>query len=175
MKHVIALENANDSWKKVNEDDIRKQKEAGIQVITFDPATAKQYYAKAYEVAWESAIKASPQYGPQMRKLFSKWLYALLRSLAAAAAVLLGAMALLVTLDVVMRNVGLGTIVGQRGLGVQPAGRHAADRAVACIVTSTSAWMSCSYPCRAGSPGPRKTVTCSAWRSARCSSGTASG
>lgn len=34
----------------------------------------------------------------------------LLRSLAAAAAVLLGVMALLVTLDVAMRNVGLGTI-----------------------------------------------------------------
>jgi TRAP-type C4-dicarboxylate transport system substrate-binding protein len=72
MKHVIALESANDSWKKVNEDDIRKQKEAGILVITFDPATAKQYYAKAYDIAWENAIKASPQYGPQMRKLFSK-------------------------------------------------------------------------------------------------------
>jgi len=72
MKHVIALENGNDSWKKVNEDDIRKQKEAGIQVITFDAATAKQFYDKAYEVGWASAIKASPQYGPQMRKLFSK-------------------------------------------------------------------------------------------------------
>ena len=48
-----------------------KQKEAGIQVISFDAASAKQYYAKAYEVAWENAIKASPQYGPQMRKLFS--------------------------------------------------------------------------------------------------------
>jgi len=34
----------------------------------------------------------------------------LLKSLAAGAALLLGAMALLVTLDVVMRNVGLGTI-----------------------------------------------------------------
>ena len=68
MKHVIALENANDSWKKVNEDDIRKQKEAGIQVITF----GKDYYDRAYQVAWESAIKASPTYGPQMRKLFSK-------------------------------------------------------------------------------------------------------
>ena len=67
-RHVIALENANDSWKKVNQDDIRKQKEAGIQVITF----GKQYYDKAYEVAWASAIKASPTYGPQMRKLFSK-------------------------------------------------------------------------------------------------------
>ena len=67
-RHVISLENANDSWKKVNQDDIRRQKEAGIQVITF----GKQYYDKAYEVAWASAIKASPTYGPQMRKLFSK-------------------------------------------------------------------------------------------------------
>ncbi|HZN99754.1 MAG TPA: TRAP transporter substrate-binding protein DctP [Burkholderiales bacterium] len=72
MKHVIALENGNDSWKKVNEEDIRKQKEAGIQVITFDPATAKQYQDKAYDVAWTTAIKASPTYGPQMRQLFSK-------------------------------------------------------------------------------------------------------
>jgi len=72
MRHVIALEAQNESWKKVNEEDIRKQQQAGIQVITFDPATAKQYYDKAYEVGWASAIKASPTYGPQMRKLFSK-------------------------------------------------------------------------------------------------------
>ena len=72
MKHVIALEADNTSWKKVNEDDTRKQKEAGIQVITFDAATARQFYDKAYEVGWASAIKASPTYGPQMQKLFSK-------------------------------------------------------------------------------------------------------
>ena len=67
-QHVIALEAQNDSWKKVNEEDMRKQKEAGIQVITFD----RQYYERAYEVAWAGAIKTSPTYGPQMRKLFSK-------------------------------------------------------------------------------------------------------
>jgi TRAP-type C4-dicarboxylate transport system substrate-binding protein len=72
MKHVVALEADNDSWKKVNEEDIRKQAQAGIQVITFDAATAKQYYDKAYEVGWAAAIKSSPTYGPQMRKLFSK-------------------------------------------------------------------------------------------------------
>jgi TRAP-type transport system periplasmic protein len=72
MKHVIALEADNTSWKKVNEEDIRKQKEAGIQVITFDAATGKQYYEKAYEVGWAAAIKSSPTYGPQMKKLFSK-------------------------------------------------------------------------------------------------------
>jgi len=72
MRQVIAHEAANESWKKVNEDDIKRQAQAGIQTITFDPATAKQYRDKAYDVAWTNLIKASPQYGPQMRQLFSR-------------------------------------------------------------------------------------------------------
>ena len=72
MRHVIAHEAANDSWKKVNDDDIKRQAQAGIQVITFDAATAKQFHDKAYDVAWTNLIKASPTYGPQMRKLFSR-------------------------------------------------------------------------------------------------------
>ena len=72
MKNVIALENANDSWKKANDDDTKRQAQVGIQVITFDAATSKQYVDKAYEVAWTNLIKASPTYGPQMQKLFSK-------------------------------------------------------------------------------------------------------
>ena len=72
MKHVVALENGNVMWKKVNDDDTKRQAQVGIQTITFDAATAKQYYDKAYEVAWTNLIKASPTYGPQMRKLFSR-------------------------------------------------------------------------------------------------------
>ena len=72
MRHVIAHEENAVSWRKINEDDIKRQAQAGIQVITFDPATTKQYVDKAYDVAWTNLIKASPQYGPQMRKLFSK-------------------------------------------------------------------------------------------------------
>ena len=72
MRHVIAHEAANDSWKKVNEVDIKRQAQAGIQVIAFDAATAKQYFDKAYDIAWTNLIKASPTYGPQMRKLFSR-------------------------------------------------------------------------------------------------------
>ena len=71
-REAMALEANHDFWKKYNEEEIRRQKEAGIQVITFDAATNKQYYDKAYEVGWASIIKASPQYGPQMRKLFSR-------------------------------------------------------------------------------------------------------
>ena len=72
MRHVVAHEADAVSWKKVNEDDIKRQAQAGIQTITFDPATARQYRDKAYDVAWTNLIKASPQYGPQMRQLFSR-------------------------------------------------------------------------------------------------------
>jgi TRAP-type transport system periplasmic protein len=71
-REAMALEAHNDFWKKYNEDEIRRQKDAGIQVISFDAAAAKQYYDKAYEVGWASIVKSSPQYGPQMRKLFSR-------------------------------------------------------------------------------------------------------
>jgi TRAP-type C4-dicarboxylate transport system substrate-binding protein len=71
-REAMALEAKNDFWKKYNEEEIRRQKQAGIQVITFPAAQAKQYYDKAYEVGWASIVKASPAYGPQMRKLFGK-------------------------------------------------------------------------------------------------------
>ena len=72
MRHVVAHEADAVSWKKVNEDDVKRQAQAGIQVISFDAATTKQYVDKAYDVAWTNLIKASPQYGPQMRKLFGQ-------------------------------------------------------------------------------------------------------
>jgi TRAP-type C4-dicarboxylate transport system substrate-binding protein len=72
MRHVIALENQNETWRKLNDEDTKRQAQAGIQVITFDAATSKQYVDKAYEVGWASIIKSSPQYGPQLRKLISR-------------------------------------------------------------------------------------------------------
>ena len=72
MRQMIATEAENESWKTLNESDTKRQAQAGIQVIAFDAATSKQYVDKAYNVAWDSMIKVSPQYGPQMRKLFSK-------------------------------------------------------------------------------------------------------
>ncbi len=72
MRQMIAAEAENESWKTLNDNDTRRQAQAGIQVITFDPATSKQYVDKAYNVAWDAMIKVSPQYGQQMRMLFSK-------------------------------------------------------------------------------------------------------
>ena len=72
QKQILALEAENGFWAQYTTDEIARQEKAGIQVITFDAATTKQYLDKAYDIAWTNLIKASPVYGPQMRKLFSK-------------------------------------------------------------------------------------------------------
>ncbi len=72
QKQMLASEAENDFWKRNNEAEAKRQAAAGIQTITFDPATSKQYLDKAYEVGWAAAIKASPDYGPKLRALLSK-------------------------------------------------------------------------------------------------------
>ncbi|HZM33522.1 MAG TPA: TRAP transporter substrate-binding protein DctP [Burkholderiales bacterium] len=67
-KQALALEAMNDVWRKFNAAETKRQAEVGIQTIKFDRA----YADKAYEVAWASAAKQSPEHAPQMRKLFSK-------------------------------------------------------------------------------------------------------
>jgi len=70
-KETRDYEARNDFWKSYNQGEAKRQAEAGIQTITFDPATSRAYLAKAKEVGWASAIKASPQYGPQLKKLLA--------------------------------------------------------------------------------------------------------
>ena len=41
-------------------------------MISFDAATSKAYVEKAKEVGWANAIKASPQYGEQLKKVLAK-------------------------------------------------------------------------------------------------------
>ena len=68
QKQALALEAMNGVWRKLNEEETRRQAEVGIQTIKFDNA----YREKAYEVAWAAATKQSPEHAPQMRKLFSR-------------------------------------------------------------------------------------------------------
>ena len=67
-----AYEAQNDFWKTYNQEEAKRQAEAGIQVITFDAATNKTYVEKAKEVGWANAIKASPLYGPQLQKVLAR-------------------------------------------------------------------------------------------------------
>jgi TRAP-type C4-dicarboxylate transport system substrate-binding protein len=71
-QQALAYEKQNDFWKSYNENEKKRQAQAGIQTITFDAATSKSYVEKAKEIGWASAIKAAPVYGPQLRKVLAK-------------------------------------------------------------------------------------------------------
>ena len=72
QKQALALEAMNSHWRSLNKEETQRQEKSGIQAVRFDAATAKSYVDKAYEVGWATAIKQSPEHGPQMRKLLSK-------------------------------------------------------------------------------------------------------
>jgi TRAP-type C4-dicarboxylate transport system substrate-binding protein len=67
-----AYEGQNDFWKSYNQNEAKRQAEAGIQVITFDAATNKAFVEKAKEIGWANAIKTSPQYGPELKKVLAR-------------------------------------------------------------------------------------------------------
>src|SRR3954454_20359112 len=71
-RKALAYEQQNDFWKTYNQQETKRQAEAGIQTISFDAATSKAYVEKAKEVGWANAIKASPQYGEQLKKVLAK-------------------------------------------------------------------------------------------------------
>ncbi len=59
-------------FKAENEKDIKRQADAGIQVIKFDAAAGAAWRKKAYDTGWEGVIKQSPEHGPKLKALFSK-------------------------------------------------------------------------------------------------------
>jgi TRAP-type C4-dicarboxylate transport system substrate-binding protein len=71
-REALAYEKQNDFWKSYNQNEAKRQAQAGIQVITFDAATNKAYVEKAKEIGWANAIKASPQYAPQLKKVLAR-------------------------------------------------------------------------------------------------------
>ena len=68
-RQVLAYEAQNGFWKTFNQEETQRQAQAGIQTISFDAATSRAYVEKAKEVGWAGAIKASPQYGTQLKKV----------------------------------------------------------------------------------------------------------
>ncbi len=71
-REALGYEQQNEFWKAYNQNEAKRQAEAGIQVITFDAATSKTYVEKAKEIGWAAAIKSSPQYGEQLKKVLAK-------------------------------------------------------------------------------------------------------
>ena len=68
---ALAIE-SSDEDKGVNDSERKKQAEAGIKPIKFSAADEKKYLEIARDSGWESVLKASPQYGPQLREFFTK-------------------------------------------------------------------------------------------------------
>lgn len=71
-RQALAYEKQNGFWKSYNQNEAKRQAQAGIQTITFNAATSKAYVQKANEVGWAAALKASPQYGAQLKKVLAK-------------------------------------------------------------------------------------------------------
>ena len=72
QKQLLALEAGNTFWAKYTADETARQEKAGIQTIRFDPATSKAFRDKAYDVAWASAMKQSPEVAARFKSLFSR-------------------------------------------------------------------------------------------------------
>src|SRR5689334_9952717 len=51
-QEALGYEKQNDFWKSYNEQEAKRQAQAGIQTIHFDAATSKQYVEKAQEIGW---------------------------------------------------------------------------------------------------------------------------
>jgi TRAP-type C4-dicarboxylate transport system substrate-binding protein len=71
-REATAYERQNDFWKSYNQNEAKRQTEAGIQVISFDAATSKAFVEKSKEIGWANAIKASPQYGAALKKVLAR-------------------------------------------------------------------------------------------------------
>jgi TRAP-type transport system periplasmic protein len=71
-RQALGYEGQNDFWKSYNQEEAKRQAQAGIQTITFDAATSKAYVEKSKEIGWANAIKASPQYGEQLKKVLAR-------------------------------------------------------------------------------------------------------
>ena len=71
-RQALGYERQNDFWKTYNQNEAKRQAEAGIQTITFDASTSKAYVDKSKEIGWANAIKQSPQYGEQLKKVLAK-------------------------------------------------------------------------------------------------------
>jgi TRAP-type C4-dicarboxylate transport system substrate-binding protein len=51
--------------------EIKRQQDAGIQVVKLPDADAKVFLKNAYDAAWDGIVKASPTHGPKLRGMMA--------------------------------------------------------------------------------------------------------
>lgn len=57
---------------KINQAEIKRQADAGIQPITFSGDAGKRYLEQAYESGWKAFIETNPGEGPKLKELLSR-------------------------------------------------------------------------------------------------------
>jgi len=71
-KQRVWLEELNaDMGGKEAQAELKRQKEAGIEVIKLDDAQAKIFLKTAYEAAWDAIVASSPQHGAKLREMMA--------------------------------------------------------------------------------------------------------
>ncbi|MBZ0217333.1 MAG: TRAP transporter substrate-binding protein DctP [Fimbriimonadaceae bacterium] len=65
------LEAKNDSNLDLNEAELARQKEAGLETITFSEEDTQIWLKAAKEAGWASVIEVSPEHGPKLREFFA--------------------------------------------------------------------------------------------------------
>src|SRR6267143_744233 len=71
-RQALAYEGQNEFWKSYNQNEAKRQADAGIQTISFDAETSRKYVQQANEVGWAGIMKTCPQYGPHLRRLLGR-------------------------------------------------------------------------------------------------------
>jgi TRAP-type transport system periplasmic protein len=70
-RQILALEAQNGFWKQYALDEAARQQKSGIQTVTLDPAAAKAFVNKAYQVAWDKAQSQNAEVAARFRPLFT--------------------------------------------------------------------------------------------------------
>ena len=55
-----------------NEAERKRQADAGIKTLRLPPAEEEKFVKTAYEAAWASVLKNSPEYGPKLKQVLSR-------------------------------------------------------------------------------------------------------
>jgi len=71
-KQAASLEARNlEQAKTDSAAEIKRQTEAGIQIVKLDDAQAKTFVKNAYDAAWDGIVKASPTHGAKLRAMMA--------------------------------------------------------------------------------------------------------
>jgi len=71
-KQRVWLEGLNaDMAGKEAQAELKRQHEAGIEIIRLDDAQAKIFLKTAYEAAWDAIVASSPQHGKKLREMMA--------------------------------------------------------------------------------------------------------